>query len=776
MVPSDFEKDVDTFAPQAGVENFESKLTEIDIDSIEGQKQFLEALQDAYAEAMDYEQFALADRYQKLDTPSQAGSQVFDQLSEDLSRAKEIVKNCCEVLIPAGEMIPDESFEELQALYNQMLSVRNLLIAAYGADYERVSKAEKECATSDFSPADSADVAPDYKAVLEEVQSIEKVEAQLEVVRHAADVVTKSSQAIGSDIKDSFKDRELSSDIKVGLAELAESMSRIGQINKDLSEFVISTDDLLASEDALCKLSQSIAEAEKNMESIENYLNSKITLESKSAEATAVVPEEVAQPEERRLPTELEVSTLMKVLYGNQFYSEDERKQVLDLKNSYDSALKNGMTEEEIVSRYESLKTAIEVLKNAPKVKDIQRRAALIVEKISFGSDRKTNLPELAEDLLSKIDSLATATSLNERKLFETYQKLERLAFSNESQWQMICGLPIPEAGPGGVAAAHKLRERLMVERDKHPLFRQFPEKKVLLDKLVRRLANVPKSGLSRGQDLPEIFHLARAIDVMESVDGEQAKDVFVTEVENEGEDVWGISGSHRHAEMSISFDDGEGDVAITVAGKAEDYIHHSPFVTPIDDFIPEIESTTPSMVVPEDIPEAEKSALGVVEAKDSINNVVPRVQSRRESKVSSDKNSLVVKYLAEERYQSFIVEHFESVSAFERALQTLVAEKDAKAVDYFERVLGDVKASTFDFLRLKTVGEIEELASLPHKEIKAVLGVENIKYESFLDWMDFLGELRQDFDVDENMVFEEFFARGVIEAEMYFAAEASGA
>lgn len=131
------------------------------------------------------------------------------------------------------------------------------------------------------------------------------------------------------------------------------------------------------------------------------------------------------------------------------------------------------------------------------------------------------------------------------------------------------------------------------------------------------------------------------------------------------------------------------------------------------------------------------------------------------------EKQSLTNKYLRAPKYQAFIAEHFSSPGGFERILDSTITKIEAATIDNIERWLGETSASAFELIKDMTIAEVETMAASGYDNIHILLQKENVKYETFVAWVEALEVMVNTMEPPKNVTFGELFARFMIESEM---------
>ena len=90
------------------------------------------------------------------------------------------------------------------------------------------------------------------------------------------------------------------------------------------------------------------------------------------------------------------------------------------------------------------------------------------------------------------------------------------------------------------------------------------------------------------------------------------------------------------------------------------------------------------------------------------------------------------------------------------------ITQFEAKSIDVFERWLGEDFQSPFVFLQDKSIAEVVELSQSP--DVRKIMADNQIKYESFVAWIDFIEQIQAVVQLNSNRPFGELVARWFIE------------
>jgi len=343
-----------------------------------------------------------------------------------------------------------------------------------------------------------------------------------------------------------------------------------------------------------------------------------------------------------------------------------------------------------------------------------------------------------------------------------------------------LCGHLLPVAGLSGVVAARALREGLMMARDTDSEIMYDPKKQLLTDKLIRKLSDIPDTGFDNELDLPDIVNLAREIGVVEDVsevstfletavsldipDDEDCLDVEEGgQEEASQEEESGLLTPVFHKTMQIlPDDDSDGAVAIDISKRSNEVQPKSLLEKTKGVFKLRKISDSGRDV------NKEKDLTSVTKVKDvsplkSINHRPLPTSRSNEGMLSAD--SLVNLYLTDEVYRGFINEQYASPQVLEKVLNNRIIKIEATTIDSLESWLGEDHVSPFVLLQKLSVKEVFSLAA--QSDIKISLVENNIKYETFLVWIDLVDEMQSIVESDENIIFGELFSKWVIELEI---------
>ncbi len=352
------------------------------------------------------------------------------------------------------------------------------------------------------------------------------------------------------------------------------------------------------------------------------------------------------------------------------------------------------------------------------------------------------------EDLVSQIED-------ENKEEIEVVEKTESLF-----------DLALPIAGKDGIQHARNLREKLFSARDRDPLLIHDRTKQIAADRLIRFLSTIPKDGFSSEQ-IVSIQNIAEIIGF--TVIRPEVVEIPVEALEkNQPEEESRIFSGHNVTSkvMAIANEDTDsGNVSIRVVSKVpSNKIDSSLSKISEVETVTELEKVPAKTLLPTE--KLTTPVISVLEKRDPINKAIHQSLTEvRKTREVLNENSLTAKYLQADYYQKFINHYYNSPVEFEKHLDSLVVEIDARSVDVFEKWLGEKRASPFVFMQDMNLSEISELAS--SKKAREVLAESNIKYESFVIWVDLIDDMQMIVDADENMTLGELFAVWIIESEI---------
>lgn len=193
-------------------------------------------------------------------------------------------------------------------------------------------------------------------------------------------------------------------------------------------------------------------------------------------------------------------------------------------------------------------------------------------------------------------------------------------------------------------------------------------------------------------------------------------------------------------------------------------------------------ESAPTVSFVPQSVRTAQAAAQGVLptaeiaalEKKDPINEVAVSAQPVvQHAPLQSPQKapSLWTQYLNSSQYQEFITTYYTSVEMFGKMLDATIAQIESETVDVFERWLHEEKASPFAYMQDMSIGDIQTLAANPN--VRRLLAEQNIKYETFLAWIDLLPEMLGVVGADVHVPLRELYARWMVESAMRYVTQA---
>jgi len=197
-------------------------------------------------------------------------------------------------------------------------------------------------------------------------------------------------------------------------------------------------------------------------------------------------------------------------------------------------------------------------------------------------------------------------------------------------------------------------------------------------------------------------------------------------------------------AKLNIIADDEENNIAITVARNAQADLQRE---------VPERRAINHSLV-PDKISEKERRALVSIERNDPINQ-------EEEPESVKDINDIIDKYLTNKSCINLLQRHKVTKKELNKLLRANIKDTESRTVDPFEGWLGERKESPFDYLKDMTLEDIEDLIS--RSDTRKIITLEDIKYETFLDWTDKIPEMMETVVSDKDMTFGELYVEWVV-------------
>lgn len=179
-----------------------------------------------------------------------------------------------------------------------------------------------------------------------------------------------------------------------------------------------------------------------------------------------------------------------------------------------------------------------------------------------------------------------------------------------------------------------------------------------------------------------------------------------------------------------------------------------------------EAEEQSSQLAVDKDLGKAGNSSLLAAEKKDPVNKIV------RESKLEQV-NQSVKKYIFDDSYADLVKrEKIPAKDLLNKRIDNWAQRIEDSSLDLFDRNFGDYK-SVFEYIGNLKVKEVQEFSQLP--DLKEKLQDNELKYESFLVWLDFINDElipNKNFLYDEltesaeEATVRDFFSRWVIETQ----------
>lgn len=726
-----------------------NKQDTIDLSQPAGLQAFSLSVREVYQTAKQYEAIARTNHYAQLTLSDVSGEEVFvtihglwGDVQRDLRRAQMVIEN-------AGELSP-QAVAQMQRSYDGLFVLRDYVKRAYAGMVNRQQQ-------SDVAVVSQENV---VQATYDEIEgSINESSMYLEAVKARIhnQLSAEKAPAAGA----------------AALQQLAELQEKVKTLQSRIAKSRSTVRDLTVVQQARAQYASVVQQVSEQAAEIESGVRQRFQSVT-TGTTTAAVNANVITAREGRVESNgvvLETSVMeaadvcLRQVTEHPFYTRDERSTVDDLYQEVQESVARGSSPSVQDERLAALAAYVQSLAEAPEVAGLVKRTAEIVRRVTaslpFDSDTLRTVRMLERKCK---EALADQTRPQSEKI-ATYHLLEEYVMSHENEWLLVCGMRVPMAGESGVVDARKMREVLLVERDRNQAFIQDQRKQVMVDKLIRKLSFIPPAGFDEN-DVKELKDAIRAIDVP----NQQVKhhDHLLSTVDEALPEL-GVQLPQHHS-LRVSGDDESANLSITVAlrssrrSKARRKKHS----------IEQVATAADAQLV-DAPPSADESALiASLEKADPVVTAIPSLTPRVFPPAPNhEKRSLIKLYLSAPFYQDFIDRHYTSAAAFERMLDTIVTQIESKTTDVFERWLGEEKASAFLFMEEQTVADVLRLAG--DRDVRQILAEQNIKYETFLTWIDMLDEMQAVVGEDLTLQFGALYARWVIESEMIFAQESVG-
>ncbi len=758
---------------------------ELDLSSSSDQELFLTSVENLYSTVMSYEAIARREQYHQLSFADVRGEEIFEAaggLWQDIQGRMSRYRKQTE---QTTSSLSDQEIELLQKKYDDLLLLRNLLEEVYGTDVTISKKNRLNRAVDNDRSKESENLTEskpvvqrnkDEKVDNEKINEIKRIFKELEQILYTAE---KHVTVVRARVLNRIPSVERVADTGTRINELNDCANRLVNLRKRIEFAKTERIELSVLQQTFKKYSRMIGKLINRVDHLEELLvqrkiDATLTAQSMPAKIVSKVIPDMPRMNVRddnqvpttssELPSDAEVTALAKTVFEDQFYTSAERKKTQILCESLYRSVAAGGSSTECNKQYDALREYIAVLQKSPNVADLRERATRIIQRVTAGMTYDSGILRTVRRLEHDFRSVADDPKKSEERTRAAYRDLEQFVRKHETEWLMICGLNVPKSGIEGVSTARTLRETLLIERDRHRMLVQDPKKQVLVDKLIRKLSVIPPTGLSLETDIPEIIRLIRAIDVPD----QQGELNIVTrgvdtlaeaqpvKTENEEEESAHVLSQTIHKVMDVSTEDVEESVEIRVAEKTKQRIFE--------------QTHTPTQVPAVDLENEERvvdnTLVATLEKQDPVNAVrsifTPKLQ--RAAPILSE-HSLTRRYLSAAKYQDFIARHYTSPAAFERILDLTITQIEAQTIDALERWLGEERATAFTFLEEMSVGNILRFSE--SNEIRTIVTAENIKYETFLVWLDLLPEMLSVVGEDLDQPFGCLYAKWMIETEM---------
>jgi hypothetical protein len=593
--------------------------------------------------------------------------------------------------------------------------------------------APKEVAVSDAAAPERSEVSSEAAIPSEQLVSLETQVAQLQT--HIT--------ALRAEYEKYPRRADGSRDVSHLDAALATALSRLEALEQQLPAQPESSEAETVSTAAYDRYARIVEEVASNVDAIEQAApaNSPAQPETRgnSPEATETEP-----------PTEAEVMALLEPIKENQFYTDDERMTVSALSEMYFRSVAEAQSAEAQRRAFENLRNFVDELDTQTQPEVLGKRIERIMYRLENGArNREPGLLQTAEAIREMYDRAVTEEADGAR-ILQAYDNLERFALDHEHEWLTVCGMHLPEPGPAGVTQARSLREGLMVMRDRHPSLIQHPEKLVKVDRIIRRLRQVPKDGLT-AKEVTELAQLTREIDIPQSWALSTESEAPVLEEKSEA-DV-GTPASDTAA-TGEPLRPRSGPLRVSVAPEelsAEGasipirYARETPHET-TETSRETVEAPTPVPVTASTLSDAsERGVVGATEAADPINTTTPTepptVRSWEERRRPE---SLTNAYASHEQAALVAEENLER--EVDRVIRAEVArvERRMERSSWLKSVVNPEHQSVFEMLRDTSLQEVEDIAqSFSAGDREELLNLYGIRYDDLVNWMDEVPEMR---------------------------------
>ncbi|MCA9358313.1 hypothetical protein KC902_03565 [Candidatus Kaiserbacteria bacterium] len=722
-----------------------NKQDTIDLSQPAGLQAFLLSVREVYQVARQFEATARADKYVRLALSGVAGEEVFATLHQlwgdmqrDSRRAQAVVEN--------GGELPERAVAQMQRCYDDLMILRDFIESVYSvAGGRHVQKMEAEAGQE----VDAAGLV--YREIEE---AISRAAVYLEAVKaRVLNQLSVEKVPVGAVIDQ--------------LTELQGKVKTLQDRIRNSRSSVRDVDVLQQAKVQYIAILKQVSEQATTIEQNTQQRFQSVTTGTTTAAArpgVAALLEEAVEIESATPSSSVKetADVLMRTVVQHPFYAPMERSTADALYLTVQESITSGASPSVQAEHLAALTQYVQALRDTPEVSVLSKRIAEIMRRITASLPFDSDTLRTARMLERKCKEAFAESSKSKAEKIATYHLLEEYVISHEAEWLVVCGVAIPEVGESGVSLARKMREVLLIERDRNQAFIQDQRKQIMVDKLIRKLSFIPPAGFDE-DDLLEIKNLIRAIDVP----NQQVKhhEQLLPEGETEQPE-FGVQ-APQHYSLPVSGDDESVDLAIRVALRAAKRSKtrrkkHSVVYTAAE---------ADAQIIDTEMTSEPSALVAKLEKRDPVSAVVPSLTPKIfPATPEHDKRSLTKLYLSSPFYQEFIVSHYTSPAAFERMLDTIVTQIESKTTDVFERWLGEEKASAFLFMEEQTVGEILQLAA--DREVRSILAEQNIKYETFLAWIDMIEEMQTVVGEDTALRFGELYARWVIESEMIFARE----
>ncbi len=172
-----------------------------------------------------------------------------------------------------------------------------------------------------------------------------------------------------------------------------------------------------------------------------------------------------------------------------------------------------------------------------------------------------------------------------------------------------------------------------------------------------------------------------------------------------------------------------------------------------------------PIKVIVEEIPAIEDDVVShpttIEDVSVDINGQGEVVSEIREIPKPPRPFSVDGNYFEHPDYKKYIEGTFKSQKSFDLILDRVIEKIDNETYDAFNR---DIYDSPYSYFGDKTLEEIEKFQERSNSEVRAIMQVNNIKYETYLAWLDLVDEMKDKLPYKSQTRLSDLFSRHVAE------------